>query len=251
MRVHVLPAAAGSPGHPLTGLVIDRRLAVDAGPLACGPVAEQADIADVLLTHSHIDHVAGLPLFLDNVYGLRPAPPAVYALPETLAALTGDVFNNRLWPDFVGMGERMPPFVTLHPLTPDRPRAVGAYTVTPIPMNHGIPTAGYLIDDRTAAVAVLTDTAPLPDTFAAVARWPRLRAVFLECSFPDRMAELARVSFHLTAGQFAAAARLFPKGVRVFAIHVKPAFADEVKADLRGHGLPADAVADGGKVWEG
>ncbi len=251
MRVHILPCAVGSPGHPLTGLVIDRRLAVDAGSLAALPVDEQVGIADVLLTHSHIDHVCGLPLLLDTVYGRRPTPPAVHALPETLAVLRSDLFNNRLWPDFVSMGERMPPFVSLHPLTPDRPVAVGGYTVTPIPLKHGIPTAGYLIDDRTSAVAILTDTAPMPDTFAAVARWPRLKAAFIECSFPDAQAELARISHHLTAAQFAAAARLFPKGVKVFAIHVKPAFADEVKADLRGHGLPADVIADGGKVWEG
>lgn len=253
MRVQVMPAsAAGTPGHPLTGFVIDGRLAVDAGPLGCvGTVEDQANIADVLLTHAHIDHVAGLPIFLDNVYRLRDRPPAVYGLPETLAALRADVFNGRLMPDFVGMSERMPPFLTLHPVTPDRPFAAGGYTVTPIPMKHTIGTVGYLIDDRESAVAVITDTGPIPDTLTALSHWPRLTAVFLECSYPDRLADLAELTHHQTVTQFVAGARLFPPDVRVYAVHVKPRYADEVRADLAKHGLPADVIAEGGRVVEG
>lgn len=252
MRIHILPAsAAGTPGHPLTGFVIDGRLAVDAGPLGwCGPVEEQADVSDLLLTHSHVDHVAGLPVFLDNVYMLRDRPPAVYALPETLQVVQSDIFNNRLMPDFIEFSRRMPPFLTLHPITPDRPFAVGPYTVTPIPLTHTIPIVGYLIDDRTSAVAVLTDTAPVPEVVAAVANWPRLRAVFLECSFPNSMAQLARTTCHLTTADFLTAAARFPPAVRVVAIHIKPGHHADVLTELAAGGLPNVSVGDGGSVIE-
>lgn len=251
MRVHILPAsAAGTPGHPLTGFVIDGRLAVDAGPLGCvGTVGEQAAVLDVLLTHAHIDHVAGLPVFLDNIYRMTDHCPAVYGLPDTLAAVQSDIFNDRLMPDFVGMSGRMEPFLTLHPVVPDRPFAVGPYTVTPIPLKHTIPTVGYLIDDKTSAVAILTDTGPIPEVVTAVSHWPRLRAVFLECSYPNRLAELARVTCHQTTGQFCAAARLLPT-VPVFAVHVKPRFYAEVTAELAACGLPHASVGEGGRVVE-
>jgi len=252
MRVHILPASsAGTPGHPLTGFVIDGRLAVDAGPLGgVGTADEQAQISDVLLTHAHIDHIAGLPIFLDNVYRLAPACPAVHALPATLDALQSDIFNGRLMPDFIDMSRRMEPFMSVHPVTPDRPFAVGKYTVTPIPLRHTIPTVGYLIDDKASAVAVLTDTGPIPDVVASLAHRPRLRAVFLECSFPDHLAELADVTQHLTVGQFAAAARHFPPTVRVFAVHVKPRYWTEVTAELAACGLPNVTVGVGGLVVE-
>lgn len=252
MRVHILPGStAGTPGHPLTGFVIDGRLAVDAGPLGCvGTADEQAKISAVLLTHAHIDHVAGLPVFLDNVYRMCDGCPAVYALPDTLDAIQTDIFNGRLMPDFIGMSQRMDPFVTVHPVTPNMPFAVGRYTVTPIPLRHTIPTVGYLIDDKTDAVAILTDTGPIPEVLSAVAKWPRLRAVFLECSFPNHQTELARVTQHQTVSQFVAGAKLFPPGVQVFAVHVKPRYWAEVTAELAAAGVPNVTVGEGGRVVE-
>jgi 3',5'-cyclic-nucleotide phosphodiesterase len=252
MRVHILPAsAAGTPGHPLTAFVIDGVMAIDAGPLgSVGTVAEQAKVDHVLLTHAHIDHVAGLPVFVDNVYRMGANCPAVHALPATLDALQSDIFNGRLMPDFIGMSGRMPAFLTVHPVTADRPFAVGGYTVTPIPLRHTIPTVGYLVDDKADAVAILTDTGPVPEVLTAVAKWPRLRAVFLECSFPTAMGELAGITQHLTSGQFLAGARLLPPAVRVFAVHVKPRYWAEVTAEVAAGGLANVSVGEAGRVVE-
>jgi ribonuclease BN (tRNA processing enzyme) len=237
MRVQVLHCGGAVPGHPLTGFLVDGVLAVDAGPLGTfGTVAEQGAVRDVLLTHSHIDHIAGLPIFLDTVYRLAATPPTVHA---TLDALHGDLFNDRLMPDFFALGETLPPFMATREVVPDRPFAVGRYTVTPLPLEHTVPTVGYLIDDRTAAVAVLTDTAPVPAVVEPLARWPRLKVVFLECSYPRRLTELAGVTKHLTTDQFAEAALAFPTAVRVFATHVKPRYHAEVVAELSELGFAA------------
>ncbi len=249
MRIQVLPATVGrTPGHPLTGFLVDGVLAVDAGPLgAFGTAEEQALVTDVLLTHSHIDHVAGLPLFLDNVYGLRPNPPTIHGLPATLKALQSDLFNDRMMPDFLGMSTRMAPFLKTSEITPHRPFPVGPYTATALPVEHSVPTVAYLIDDKTNAAAFVTDTSPIPEVLIPLARWPRLKAVFLECSFPKRMGELARVSQHLTTDDFAAAAKLFPASVSVYATHIKPRYWNEVTAELKALGLQ---WAEGGRVVE-
>jgi len=238
MRVQVLPCGGTVPGHPLTGFVVDGVLAVDAGPLATfGSVDQQGAIRDVLLTHSHIDHVAGLPVFLDTVYRLADPPPTLHATHDTLDALRRDLFNDRLMPDFFALSERLPPFLTAREVVPDRPVAVGQYTVTPIRLDHAVPTVGYLIDDRTSAVAILTDTGPVPDVIASLTHWPRLKVVFMECSYPRRLTDLAAVTKHQTTDQFAEAARAFPKSVRVFANHVKPRFHSEVLAELNEMGF--------------
>ena len=93
MRVRALGAAPGG-GFPLTGVLVNDDLAVDAGPLGHAlPVSDLARVRDVLLTHSHLDHVAGLPVFLDAVYGLGP-PPAIWGLKATLAAVQSHLFNG-------------------------------------------------------------------------------------------------------------------------------------------------------------
>jgi len=248
MRVQVLPCGGAVPGHPLTGFLVDGVLAVDAGPLGTfGSVAQQAAIRDVLLTHSHIDHVAGLPVFLDTVYRMADPPPTVHATRATHDALRRDLFNDRLMPDFFALSERLPPFVTARDVVPDRPFAVGAYTVTPIQLDHAVPTVGYLIEDRTSAVAILTDTGPVPEVITSLTHWPRLKAVFLECSYPRRMTDLAAVTKHQTTDQFAEAARAFPKSVRVLATHVKPRYHSDVRTELNELGF---AIGEPGQTVE-
>ena len=48
------------------------------------PLEDQSRIKHVFLTHSHLDHTASLPIFLDNVYVAGPDCPKVYAHPATL-----------------------------------------------------------------------------------------------------------------------------------------------------------------------
>jgi ribonuclease BN (tRNA processing enzyme) len=234
MRVHVCTAPV-SPGHPTTTLVVDGVLAVDAGGLGWfAPPAELARVAHVLLTHTHIDHVAGLPIFLDTVYGLAAPPPTVAATAVTLAALRAHVFNNTIMPDFVELGRHIPPFLVERELTPGTPTRLGRYEVTAHEVTHTVPTVAYVIDDGTDAVAVVTDTAPVPELIARLAATPRLRTVYLESSFPVAEAALAVLTCHLTTVQFLeAAATLESAGVRVVPIHVKPRYAAEITAELR------------------
>src|SRR6266480_496998 len=99
MDVLMLPSAlGGGTGHPLSSYLINGRLAVDAGAIGLhGTVSAQAKITDVVLTHSHLDHVGGLPILVDNIYEMTPACVTVHATKPVLDCLQQDVFNNRLY----------------------------------------------------------------------------------------------------------------------------------------------------------
>ena len=246
MRVRVVGAAtAGGSGFALSTFILDGVLAIDAGALGWfADPAEQARVRDILLTHAHIDHIAGLAGYLENVYQTGPEPPCVHAPPPVLAALQAHLFNDHLMPDFVALSRTLPPFLRFCPLTPGEPYSVGNYRIASWPVDHPVPTVAYLVDDGTAAVAVVTDTAPVPAVLSQVADHPRLRAVFLESSFPDQLADLAATTRHLTASQFVAGARLIPPHVPVYAVHVKPRYADQVRAEILAAGLPNAIIAE-------
>jgi ribonuclease BN (tRNA processing enzyme) len=148
------------------------------------------------------------------------------------------------------MSKRMTPFLSLRQIEPEKPFSLGKYTITPIPVVHSVPTVGYLIDDGTTAFGLFTDTQPIPEALTALAGHPRLKAVFLECSFPRRLQKLADISGHLTTDDFRELARLLPGQVAIYPIHIKPRFHNEIVAELGGFHLPNLRIAEPGQIIE-
>lgn len=233
MNIRILPTSVGgTPGNGLSGYVVDDVLALDAGSLGfSGTCDDQTRIGNVLLTHSHWDHIAGLPGFLENVYGFAAHAPTFHANASTFAALQKNVFNDELWPDFIAISKTMPPFLVVNEIEPNQTFSCGPYSVTALELDHTIPTLGYIVDDGRSAFALITDTSSVPRIIERLGRTPRLKAVFLESSFPRRHRALADTTKHFTTDDFLAAAARLPQVV-VFAIHVKPRFTAEIVGEL-------------------
>ena len=95
MRVRVLGCSGAiAKDSRTTSFLIDEDLLVDAGT-GVGDLSleEMRGIRSVLITHSHLDHVAALPLMVDSIAALLNEPIHVYALPGTIAALKAHIFN--------------------------------------------------------------------------------------------------------------------------------------------------------------
>jgi ribonuclease BN (tRNA processing enzyme) len=251
MRVHLVGAAAPVIGHPLSTFVIDEVLAVDAGALGWWETPEvQARIRDVLISHVHLDHIAGLPAFLENVYKIAPEPPTIHASEASISALQDHLFNNVLMPDFLALSRHNHPFLRYVPFSEDQVFQIGKYEITALNIDHPISTQAFVIDDGTVAVAIVTDTTPIPLILADLTRHPRLKVLFLEASFPNSMSQLAAVSKHFTSGQFLEAARHFPPSVTVIAIHIKMRFFDEVCSEILSANLPNVQIAQPGQILD-
>ena len=252
MRVRVIGAASPMAGFSLSTFVIDDVLALDAGALGWFDTPEQqAKIRDILLTHAHLDHIAGLASFIENVYGLAPDAPRVHAPEPVLRVLMDHIFNDKVLPDFVRLSELLTePFLQLCPIVAEKPYALGRFRVAAFNLDHTVPTVGYAVNDDKDTIVLVTDTAPVPATLSMLAHIPQLRAVFLEASFPSELAQLAEVTKHHTASQFLAAAKQLPPTVQVFAVHVKPRYVEAITAEIVAAGLANVRVAVPGQVVE-
>lgn len=239
----------------LTTFIIDDAVAIDAGALGLlSPVAQQKSIKHVLLSHSHIDHLATLPMFLDNVFAPGTECPAVYAGGDVWDALRRDVFNERLWPDLARIGSEEVRFFTETELHSETPIRIGGLTITPVAVNHTVPTLGFLIEDATTAVVIASDTGPTERIWELASQTPfreKLRAVYLECSFPNRLAWLAEKSMHLCPRQFAAeVAKISPAGAwQTIAVHLKAQVYDEIRAELASLAIPNFGFGGGDQTW--
>src|SRR6185369_3087647 len=103
MLVRLLPSHGRAPlrFQPFTTFLIDRQVALDAGSLGFGlTLAEQRRVRHVVVSHTHADHTASLPIFVAEVYPFLKAPIVIHAPPVVLSGLRRHVFNGRVWPDF-------------------------------------------------------------------------------------------------------------------------------------------------------
>ena len=193
MQVTIVPSSQpGQASQLFTSYVIDGRVAIDAGCLdGVGSVEDMGRIKHVFLTHSHLDHVATLGPFLDAVYDGSGDCVQIYGNAHTLECLRKDIFNNRLYPDFLHISTFRPPYLVLHELTPGVAVDAGGLRVTPVEVNHVVPTLGFVVEDDHSAVVIPSDTAPTQAIWDEAARRTNLAAVFLECTFPNEMGWLA------------------------------------------------------------
>ena len=71
MKIQVLGCCQGKlPGYYTTAFLLNDHILLDAGEIAeLFRIEEQYTITDVLLTHAHLDHIAGLPFLGDIIFG--------------------------------------------------------------------------------------------------------------------------------------------------------------------------------------
>jgi cAMP phosphodiesterase len=254
VKVTILPSTVArdddGQSQYCTSFLVNDTLAVDAGTLGFfGSPHEQARVRHVLISHTHIDHVASLPIFIENAFENKPDCVTIHGSPFVLECLQRDMFNNRIWPDFIALGKPEAPFLKLSPLEAHKTVELEGLRITPVEVNHVVPTFGYIVDDRSSAMIVAGDTGPTDELWAWANRTPHLKAVFLEACFPNEMEWLAKVSKHLTPTQFGREVQKLTQPVPVFAVHIKSRFRQAVVNELRALGLPNVHIAEMGKCY--
>jgi len=240
MKVQLLGSSVRNPaGHQyVSSFLINNSVAIDAGSLGFhGTPREQEFIRHIFLTHSHCDHTASLPIFVENVWRPSPECPEVYGSPETLDSVQRHIFNNVVWPDFIALSQSMPPFLRLCPLQPEVEVRVDGLRIMPVPVDHLVPTFGYVIADDRSAVIIAGDTGPTARLWEVARQTPDLRAVFLEACFPNSLKRLAEASCHLTPEMFGREVGKMPSGIKVVAMHIKVRYREEVIQELNALGL--------------
>jgi cAMP phosphodiesterase len=234
MRLRVLGCAGGSaPGAELSCYLLDDVLAVDAGALTTTlDFHAQRRVHDVLLTHSHLDHVWTLPLFLANRFGGPPVPCRIYGSSNTLDAVRQHLFNDRLWPDFTEAVREAVPLVQFVTIDPGEATSILDYEVTSVPLVHAVPSQGYRIRRGGKDFLVCGDTYATDALWACANASKDLVAVLIECSFPSRYEWLAKASLHLTPRLLGQELLKLRANVPVLVTHVKPEDFDEVASEL-------------------
>jgi cAMP phosphodiesterase len=240
VKVHLLPSAFSPEALQYsTAYLINDKLAVDAGALGFyGSAQDQARVRHVLISHTHIDHIASLPIFVENAYEGRRDCVTLHGSDAVLDCLRRDIFNHRVWPDFISLSSPEAPFLKLSRLEAGKRIELEGLRITPFAVNHVVPTLGFLIEDNKSAILIASDTGPTEEIWRRADQTANLKAVFLEACFPNHLRWLADVSKHLTPLMFADEVRKMKRTVPVYAVHIKARFRAEVVEELHALAMP-------------
>ena len=256
MRVQLLPSTFDSQGHAtseqrLTCFLIDESVAVDAGSLALALSSDQrANIRDIIITHPHMDHIASLPIFIDDLFETLESPVRVYATPEVIDLLERDIFNWNVYPRFSELKNEFGPVMEYVPIPKGEQFKVAHLTVTAVAVNHIVPTVGLVVSDGKSTVAFSSDTAETDELWKVINQVPRVEALLIETSFPDSMAKLAEVSRHYTPASLQRDLRkLNHNGLDILAVHIKPAYRQLVIDELKALNIPKLGVMESGRIY--
>ncbi|WP_151670746.1 3',5'-cyclic-nucleotide phosphodiesterase [Nitrincola schmidtii] len=242
MKIEVLGCSGGmGKGESTTCIRINDNLLIDAGS-GLGRLSQQEmlSIEHVFLTHAHLDHICFLPLLLDNLFEQLEAPLQVYALPEVIKALQTHIFNWSIWPDFSQLPNATNAVLKFNPIVTNQQHQFAMTRLTAISAQHVVPACGYIVQEDDGAVFCFSgDTRFDQQVTAAYNQLGAIDALMLECAFPDRLADIAIKSQHLTPAslaEFILSLDTAPK--QLWITHLKPSFRDEIWGELMRLNLP-------------
>ena len=257
MRIQLLPSTFDAQGvanleQRLTCFLVDDCVAVDAGSIAIALTNEQrTKVKDIIVTHPHMDHIASLPIFIDDLYPTLQEPMRIYATEEVIGLLERDVFNWNVYPRFSDLKNDYGPVMEYVPIPIGRPFSVAHLSVVAVPVNHIVPTVGLVVSDGQTSVAFSSDTAETEEFWKFVNEMKDLDALLIEASFPNRMAKLAEVSRHFTPASLGQELqKLTHNGMDIMTVHLKPSYRDEIVDQLNALNIPKLRVMEPGRIYE-
>jgi cAMP phosphodiesterase len=256
VRIQLLPSSFDGQGRAtldqrLTCFLIDDCVAIDAGSIAIALTPEQRrKVRDIVVTHPHMDHIASLPIFIDDLYATLREPMRVHATPEVIELLERDVFNWNVYPRFSGLKNDYGPVMEYVPIPTGSEFKVAHLTMTAVPVNHIVPTIGLVVSDQSGAVAFSSDTAETDQLWDVINKAKGLKALLIEASFPNDMAKLAEVSRHFTPASLnEELKKLTHNGLDILAVHLKPTYREKIIEELEQLKISKLHVMEPGKTY--
>jgi cAMP phosphodiesterase len=254
MKIQLLPSNVSLPYElqSLTTFLINDEVAIDGGSLGFSlGLEKQHRVHSVIVTHSHSDHMASLPVFIAEAFPFLTEPVYIYSTAQTIRCLRDHVFNDEVWPDFHQIKLLNGKGSGLHyvEIDPGKPFEVKDLRITPVWVNHTVPTIGLAIEDANSAVIFTSDTYYTEDLWKLANQIEELKAIFADVSYPNAMEDLAEDSKHYTPAALKNELGKLHRKVPVYAVHLKPQFRKKVAKELQDPQYPDIHVVEIGREY--
>lgn len=215
---------------------VGNQVVIDAGGIMSAlPKEKLASIRDIVITHSHYDHIKDLPMLADLMVSYANQAFTIHATKQTILDIKTHVFNNLTWPDFTKInipGTKIPS-VQFSYIEPDIPFTIGDFEFLPVSVNHLVESLGFIIRKGDLSIGYSGDTYYCPEFIEKLNQEKNLKALFYETSFPNSLAGIAKVSKHLTPSILDEELSKIKKDLPVYVFHMKPTMLDDIQREIK------------------
>lgn len=251
MNVRILGCSGGiGAGLRSTSMLIDDDILIDAGSgLGDLTLDEMGRIKHIFITHSHLDHVAFLPLLIDTIFDRVTEPVIIHGQHATLEALKSYIFNWVVWPDFAELPRPDSPVLSYREMKIGETYEIKGRIFEMLPVAHIVPAVGYRVQCATGAFAFSGDTCTNDGFWNALNAHEHLDMLIVESAFANHNIELSKLAKHYCPSLLAADMKKFKHDPEVYITHRKPGEEDtilteckELMPERRLHGLSGGEI---------
>lgn len=224
MKLKILGCSGGIGGNlRTTSMLLDHDVLIDAGT-GVGDLSldELRAIDYVFLTHSHLDHIACIPLLLDSIAGMRDRPLTICATEETLETLQQHIFNWKVWPDFSQIPNPQQPYMRYRAISIGEAVMLNGRAITALPANHVVPAIGFHLASGANSLVFTGDTTTQNTFWELLNKIENLGYLLIETAFSNKDKELALLSKHLCPSLLAEELDKLQLNPIIYITHLKP-----------------------------
>jgi cAMP phosphodiesterase len=235
MKFTVLGCYGGRlPGKILTSFLIDDSILVDAGgATAALDLPALKKLRSILVSHSHLDHIADTAMIGDLIIGPDLKTVEIIGLEHTLSAVKDHLMSYTLWPDFTEIPTKEDPVYRLRQEEPRQAFQVGDYEVELVMVNHPVPCAGMVFRWDGGSFIYTADTGITDEIWEVAKNEENLKGLVTEISFPNSMKAMSEMTGHYSPCHIdAELAKIGKPDLPVYIYHFKPAFEETLLKEL-------------------
>lgn len=236
-HLFVLGSSGGkAKGRHTMCIYLPPSILLDAGNVFSLDEEDLLKVNHIILTHSHLDHLVDIPFLIDYTYNLREKPLKVYGLPQTIEALRKNIMNWDIWPEFGSLKLPLTEEYAIEyaEIYPGYELEIEDYKILPVMSKHTVPTLSLIVKKEGRGFVYTSDTHRNPALWHIIQEDKEIKVVLVDVSFPSYMSKIAYASLHNTPQSLNEDIHILSRNsVRVYAIHIKPAYELEVVEELK------------------
>ena len=223
-------------GFGMSSVCLNEKNVIDAGNLLIPLEEKSANIENIWITHSHLDHILDIAYIIDNYFALIKKTINVYALPQTIKAIKENFLNDILWPDFskiklengFGMCINYVEIELYKEYMISDIESISAFKT-----DHTVASCGYIYKIENSSILITADTYSLDSAIDIIENDTSIKSIIIECSFPSRMENLAKRSKHLTPKLLSnMLENLKRDDIQLYINHIKPLYLEEITKEI-------------------